>query len=95
MFIKPIDASTLPPATWQDRSGNLHFILQSRKSRSLFANLTILQPHLKKLADFEFRILLKCLGKKMDYVVAVDDTFEKIHATWTWIEQNVIVKVRA
>lgn len=96
MFVKPLETTVFPQATWQDHSGNLYFSLQSRKARGLFASLSLSQvsPAVKKLSEFEFRIVLKCssAGKKQ-FVVAVDDTFEKMHIAWTWVEQNVFLRL--
>jgi hypothetical protein len=110
MFIKPVDASLLPSATWQDRAGNHHFALQSRKAvsfeiRNIFSFGTSASTggstgtaaasaaFLRSIGEFEFRIVLKCPSKKADYVVAVDDTFEKIHTDWNWVERNLFLKV--
>ena len=89
MFIKPIDVTILPNsgAIWKDHAGNTHFILQSKKKdtvmRSLLSGLTTLSvttdAYKRSLAEYDFRILLRLAIKKVDYVVAVDDTFEKIH----------------
>jgi hypothetical protein len=96
MFIKPLETSALPQATWTDHSGNLYFTLQSRKARGLFASLSLAQvpQAVKRISEFEFRILLKTGGgKKTQFVVAVDDSFEKMHGAWTWIEQNVFLRL--
>lgn len=81
MFIKPTDQSTLPAANWQDKAGNAHFILQSKKPdtfRSFFSNLSTQKDGFKKsVSEYDFRIILQT--QKAKYVIAVDDTFEKIH----------------
>ena len=88
MFIKPVDvASYSLSGNWQDNSGNLKFSLQSKQARkNLFSSLMV-----KKSLDYDFRILLRT--RKNAFVIAIDDTFEKIHDTWNWIEQNVMSKV--
>ncbi|KAJ1561867.1 hypothetical protein HK405_002346 [Cladochytrium tenue] len=48
---------------------------------------------LRSLSEFEFRIILRCPSRKADFVVAVDDTFEKIHADWNWVESNLFNKL--
>ncbi|KAJ1566927.1 TBC1 domain member 9, partial [Cladochytrium tenue] len=48
---------------------------------------------LRSLGEFEFRIILRCPSRKADFVVAVDDTFEKIHADWNWVESNLFNKL--
>ncbi|KAJ3414905.1 hypothetical protein HDV05_005854 [Chytridiales sp. JEL 0842] len=109
MFIKPVDAASLPAATWQDRAGNHHFSLQSRKAasfdvRNIFSftgavsagstgTAAASAAFLRSIGEFEFRIVLKCPTKKSDYVVAVDDTFEKIHTDWNWVERNLFLKL--
>ncbi|KAI9095959.1 rab-GTPase-TBC domain-containing protein [Phlyctochytrium arcticum] len=103
MFIKPLDAATLSAATFQDHSGNAHFVLQSRKQnavRSLFSGFAALSlgsgpdaSYRKSLMDYEYRIILRCPSRKADYVVAVDDTFEKIHTDWNWVERNLFLKL--
>ncbi|KAJ3026290.1 hypothetical protein HDV00_012031 [Rhizophlyctis rosea] len=100
MFIKPIDASSM--STWQDHAGNAHFALQSRRAnvvRSLFTGIASLSLSAssdtgrKAYTDYEFRIILRCPSRKADFVVAVDDTFEKIHTDWNWVERNLFLKL--
>ena len=88
MFIKPIDVVSFSSSgTWQDNSGNHKFSLQSRQAKkNIFSALIV-----KKTPEYDFRIVLRT-GKNA-FVVAVDDTFEKIHDTWNWIEQNIMLKV--
>ena len=94
MFIKPIETTAFPPSVWQDHAGNIHFALQSRKSRSLFSGLSLVgNPNLKRLADYEFRIILRLQTKKTEYLIAVDSTFESIHENWNWVEQNFFMKL--
>ncbi|KAI8833549.1 rab-GTPase-TBC domain-containing protein [Chytridium lagenaria] len=108
MFIKPIEASVFPSATWVDRAGNTHFSLQSRKSGSLIQNFFgaisvsvstttsangATPAFIRSINEYEFRILLKCSGKRGDYVVAVDENFEKIHQDWNWVERNLFLKL--
>ncbi|KAJ3283578.1 hypothetical protein HK104_010324 [Borealophlyctis nickersoniae] len=105
MFVKPVDASSISSsATWQDRAGNTHFALQSRRAanvvRSLFTGIASLSlsgssdlAYRKSLAEYEFRIILKCASRKADYIIAVDETFEKIHTDWNWVESNLFLKL--
>ncbi|KAI8822174.1 rab-GTPase-TBC domain-containing protein [Fimicolochytrium jonesii] len=103
MFIKPLDVASLPAATYQDKAGNDHFALQSRKQnavRSLFSGIASLSlsnspdaAYRRSLMEYEFRIILKCPSRKTEYVVAVDETFEKIHTDWNWVEQNLFMKL--
>ncbi|KAJ3185979.1 TBC1 domain member 8B [Gaertneriomyces sp. JEL0708] len=104
MFIKPLDVTALPlTATWQDRAGNAHFSLQSRKPnvvRSLFggiASMSLVNTadslYKKFIMENDYRILLRCPSKKIDYVIAVGDTFETIHTDWNWVESNLLAKL--
>ncbi|KAI9360414.1 rab-GTPase-TBC domain-containing protein [Zopfochytrium polystomum] len=117
MFVKPLEVGLLPVTPWQDRAGNNHFVLQSKKPptfelRSLlgFASATVATAAnsalgvgmglsatdaalIKSIAEFEYRIILRCPSKKTDFVVAVDDTFEKIHTDWNWVESNLYLKL--
>ncbi|KAJ3330223.1 hypothetical protein HDU76_006176 [Blyttiomyces sp. JEL0837] len=104
-----IDAASLPTATWQDRAGNHHFALQSKKATgfaigNIFSSFTPTgggaagtaaanAAFLRSIGEYEYRILLRCPSKKLDYVVAVDDTFEKIHTDWNWVERNLYLKL--
>ncbi|KAJ3103972.1 TBC1 domain member 8B [Phlyctochytrium planicorne] len=104
MFIRPTDVVAFPAATWVDRAGNTHFALQSRKAGSyvqnIFGALSVSvstaskanAAFIKAMNEYEFRILLKCSSKKIEYVVAVDETFEKIHQDWNWVERNLFLK---
>ena len=86
MFIKPVDVVSLPPAVWNDNAGNLKFSLQSRlNKKSLFKIM-------RKEKDYDYRVIMKS-GKNNAFVIAVDDTFEKIHDTWNWIALNIMPKV--
>ncbi|KAJ3209806.1 TBC1 domain member 8B [Dinochytrium kinnereticum] len=109
MFIKPIDAAVFPAATWVDRAGNTHFSLQSRKAGSYIQNFFGVisasvvatsnatsgasAAFIRSINEYEFRILLKCSAKKLDYVIAADDSFEKIHQDWNWVERNLFLKL--
>ncbi|TPX64567.1 hypothetical protein SpCBS45565_g05797 [Spizellomyces sp. 'palustris'] len=103
MFIKPLDTTALPSATFQDHAGNAHFALQSKKAnvvRSLFSGIASLSlstssdsAYKKNLMEYEFRIILRCPSRKAEYIVAVDDTFEKIHTDWNWVERNLFLKL--
>jgi hypothetical protein len=86
MFIKPVDVESLPAGVWNDNSGNLKFSLQSRSStKSLFKMM-------RKEKEYDYRVIMRSSGKNA-FVIAVDDTFEKIHDTWNWIELNIMPKV--
>ncbi|TPX55175.1 hypothetical protein PhCBS80983_g05535 [Powellomyces hirtus] len=103
MFIKPLDTTVLPAATFQDRAGNAHFALQSKRQnavQSLFSGLASLSlavspdaTYKRSLMEYEFRIILRCPSRKRDYIVAVDESFEKIHTDWNWVEQNLFLKL--
>ncbi|KAJ3022183.1 TBC1 domain member 9 [Thoreauomyces humboldtii] len=104
MFIKPLDTATLPATPFQDRAGNNHFALQSRKPSSsvfsLFSGLASLSlvsspdaVYRRSIMEYEFRITLRCPTRKTEYVVAVAETFEKIHTDWNWVEQNLFLKL--
>ena len=103
MFIKPLDTSLLPIAQWQDHAGNTHFSLQSKKKdgmRSFFSGLTNLSltssqdaAYRKSIAEYDYRILLKINTRKQVFVIAVDESFEKIHTDWNWVERNLFLKV--
>ncbi|KAL2911819.1 hypothetical protein HK105_208669 [Polyrhizophydium stewartii] len=47
----------------------------------------------RSLMDYDFRILLRFLSRKVEFVVAVDDSFEKIHTDWNWVERNLFLKL--
>jgi hypothetical protein len=97
MFIKPLDLTSLPLQSWKDKAGNPHFLLQQKESGfgsffSGIANVTI-DYYKKSIATYDYRILLKLTSRKQTFVVAVDDSFEKIHTDWNWVEQNLFLKV--
>lgn len=88
MFIRPIDVSTIPGNTWQDRAGNTHFTLQSKKKDNAFGaflsgfsniGITGEAAYRRSIAEYDFRILLNLETRKQRFVVAVDETFDKIH----------------
>jgi hypothetical protein len=93
MFIKPLDLTTLPAQTWQNKAGNTHFILQKKESSfgSFFSNITnvTMSAYKKSISDYEFRIILNLHTRKQSFVVAVDESFEKIHKDWNWVELKV------
>ncbi|KAJ3153650.1 hypothetical protein HDU86_005148 [Geranomyces michiganensis] len=109
MFIKPLDVQALPAAhPFQDRAGNAHFALQSKLPRnpmqSLFSGFTAFSLAVsapspadaafrRSLLEYDHRIILRCPSRKLDYVVAVDESFEKIHADWNWVEENLFLKL--
>ncbi len=37
---------------------------------------------------------MKSQAQKKEWVIAVEDSFEKIHQDWNWIESNLFLKVR-
>ena len=68
--------------------------MSSASSNNIKSNSSIPSAaFLKSISDYEFRIILKCPSRKSDFVVAVDDTFEKIHSDWNWVERNLFLKV--
>jgi hypothetical protein len=95
MWIRPIDLATLSSAnTFQDKAGNTHFVLQSKvkssTARSFFSGLTTTlsmassgtltdATYRKSISDFDFRIILNLTSRKQSFVIAVDESFEKIH----------------
>ncbi|KAJ3269462.1 TBC1 domain member 8B [Terramyces sp. JEL0728] len=85
MFIKPTDQSTLPAGSWQDKAGNTHFILQSKKPdtlRSFFSSLSTQKDGFKKsVSEYDFRIILQT--QKAKYVIA----------DWNWVEKNYLMKL--
>ncbi|KAJ3173298.1 hypothetical protein HDU87_007671 [Geranomyces variabilis] len=48
----------------------------------------------RSLLDYDHRIVLRCPSRKLDYIVAVDESFEKIHADWNWVEENLFLKLQ-
>ncbi|KAI8589919.1 rab-GTPase-TBC domain-containing protein [Geranomyces variabilis] len=95
---------------FQDRAGNAHFALQSKLPRnpvqSLFSGLAAFSLAVsapsspadaafrRSLLDYDHRIVLRCPSRKLDYIVAVDESFEKIHADWNWVEENLFLKLQ-
>lgn len=92
MFVKPVELSVLgDSSSWLDKAGNTHFVLQSKKKdgnvmRSFMSGLSGLTvasssdaQYRKSLMEYDFRILLRFISRKKDYVVAVDESFDKIH----------------
>jgi hypothetical protein len=86
MFIKPLDISTLPASNWLDKAGNPHFTLQQKKKESgfgsFFSGMTTtisVDAYKKSIAEYDFRIILNLTSRKQSFVVAVDESFEKIH----------------
>ncbi|TPX47445.1 hypothetical protein SeMB42_g03311 [Synchytrium endobioticum] len=107
-FIRPTSVAELNSAaiSWEPKAGNLFFALEQRKGNigskflstfaALGASLAASADTLQKLkwAEAEYRIVLKCKGRKYgDQVVAVGDTFDRIHESWNWIEQNLYLKL--
>ena len=99
MFIKPLEISTLPAASWQDKAGNPHFVLQMKKKESgitsFFSGISAIavDAYKKSIAEYDYRILLHLSTRTQSFVVAVDETFDKIHTDWNWVERNLILKV--
>jgi hypothetical protein len=86
MFIKPLDISTLPALTWLDKAGNPHFTLQQKRKDtgfgSFFTGMTATistDAYKKSIAEYDYRIILNLTSRKQSFVVAVDESFEKIH----------------
>lgn len=90
MFIKPIDLTALPALSWQDKAGNSHFILQSKSKASASSSIFTTsiasyftahkEDDLKKsINEHDFRIILLLPSRRVKFVVAVDESFEKIH----------------
>ena len=73
MFIKPSLAST---TAYDDKAGNAHFTLQSKR-KTLFSIRS----------NDDYRIVLR-VGSNL-FVIAIDDSFEKIHKDWNWVESNL------
>ncbi|TPX34238.1 hypothetical protein SmJEL517_g03161 [Synchytrium microbalum] len=107
-FIKPVAVTELSSATisWDDKAGNLFFVLQSKRTNmgtkflsTFTTGFTLMTASAEtaekqKWADADYRIVMKCKGKKYgEQVVAVGDTFEAIHEHWNWIEQNLYLKL--
>lgn len=94
MFIKPIDVSTLAAANWQDKAGNPHFILQAKRKEGGFGTFlsglsnmtmnTIDAQYKKSISEYDFRIILNLSTRKQRFVVAVDESFEKIHTVTSY-----------
>lgn len=112
MWIRPIDLATLSSAnTFQDKAGNTHFVLQSKvkssTARSFFSGLTTTlsmassgtltdAAYRKSISDFDFRIILNLTSRKQSFVIAVDESFEKIHhvcilSVCQWLDTNLIL----
>jgi hypothetical protein len=87
MFIKPVDVESFPAGVWNNKSGNFKFSLQFRSSTKSLFNI------MRKEKEYDYRVIMRSHGKNA-FVIAVDDTFEKIHDTWNWIELNIMPKVR-
>lgn len=90
MFIKPIDEATLPAGKYQNKAGNTHFVLQNKIKFSFgqsiisgFTNTLSLtstdSAFRRSISEFEFRIILVLSSRKQTFVIAVDESFEKIH----------------
>ncbi|KAI8916136.1 rab-GTPase-TBC domain-containing protein [Gorgonomyces haynaldii] len=103
MFIKPLDIHLLGQHTWQDRAGNTHFTLQSKKkdvglknllSFSIPLQLSPEQQYIKSISDYDFRIVLKAVSRNKVFCIAVDESFDKIHTDWNWIEKNLFSKLQ-
>ena len=85
--------ATLPTYKYQNKAGNTHFILQSKIKASLgqsflsgLSSLTVSSntsgtdaAFRKSISEFDFRIILLLESRKQTFVIAVDESFEKIH----------------
>ncbi|KAJ3128543.1 TBC1 domain member 9 [Nowakowskiella sp. JEL0407] len=92
-----------------NNSSNLMFMslfsgFISNNSTTSFGTIESDAARLKRLAEFDFRIVLRSgglgvpgsgsgAGKKKDYVVAVAESFEAIHSDWNWVEENLTIKL--
>ncbi|OAJ37166.1 hypothetical protein BDEG_21229 [Batrachochytrium dendrobatidis JEL423] len=47
----------------------------------------------KSLLEYEYRILLRFISRKAEFIIAVDHSFDKIHTDWNWVERNLFIKV--
>jgi tRNA U34 2-thiouridine synthase MnmA/TrmU len=66
--------------------------------KNISQNLTISSDqhhdaYKKSIAEFDFRIILKIATRNKQFVVSVDDSFDKIHTDWNWVERNLFLKV--
>ncbi|KAL5033200.1 hypothetical protein RTP6_001200 [Batrachochytrium dendrobatidis] len=47
----------------------------------------------KSLLEYEYRILLRFISRKAEFIIAVDHSFDKIHTDWNWVERNLFIKL--
>jgi hypothetical protein len=87
MLIKPIDLAELPGGSWQNKAGNTYFTLQSKSQDSailsFFSNTlntkTLGSSYTRSISHYDFRIILALATRNQKYVVAVAESFAKIH----------------
>ncbi|KAJ3141960.1 hypothetical protein HK100_004748 [Physocladia obscura] len=94
-FFAPASATTSIPTTVTSQSG------------SSGATSPISSANIKAINAYDYRIILRCSDEKsrklssalksaavhLEYVVAVDDSFERIHNDWNWVENNLFLKL--
>lgn len=51
------------------------------------------EAYRRSISEFDYRIMLKITTRNKQYIIAVDDTFDKIHTDWNWVEKNLFLKV--
>jgi len=102
MFIKPVNVELVNDnSKWIQKAANLYFTLESKDKppKGLLSNIfsSIRQDkneEKKTIYYYDFRIVLNFHTEgKEKYIVAVDETFEKIHDDWNKIEQSFLYKV--
>jgi len=102
MFIKPVNIELLNDnSKWIPKAANLYLTLESRDkpTKNVISNIfsSIRQDkneEKKTIYYYDFRIILNFHSEgKEKYIVAVDETFEKIHDDWNKIEQSFLYKV--
>lgn len=88
MFIRPLDITLVTVASWQNHAGNTHFTLQSKKKdsavKSFFSgigqSLTLSADlYRRSIAEYDFRVIMNIRTRSKQFIVAVDDSFDKIH----------------
>jgi len=102
MFIKPVNIELLNDnSKWIQRAANLYLTLESKDKppkgviSNIFSSIRQDKNEDKKtIYYYDFRIVLNFHSESQEkYVVAVDDSFEKIHNDWNKIEQSFLYKV--
>jgi len=102
MFIKPVNIELLNDnSKWIQRAANLYLTLESKDKppkgviSNIFSSIRQDKNEDKKtIYYYDFRIVLNFHSESQEkYVVAVDDSFEKIHNDWNKIEQSFLYKI--